>query len=142
MIANYLRAISGTRAPLGEGRLLGITAGLNCGPANPTAKDAGAALERPQRTAIGWDGHLVAAHNNAKAIEASDLPVFCGHHLGAVLEADQAIEPLDLGEPLMAEATLVVVEPVNNDFLRGAVRVICGVHRRRRADLVHEPNGE
>ena len=89
MIANYLRAISGTRAPLGgEGRLLGITAGLNCGPANPTPKDAGAALERPQRTVIGWDGHLVAAHNNAKAIEASDLPVFCGHHLGAVLEAD------------------------------------------------------
>ena len=88
MIANYLRAISAHALPSGEGRLLGITAGLNCGPANPTAKDAGAALERPQRTAIGWDGHLVAAHNNAKAIEASDLPVFYGHHLGGVLKAD------------------------------------------------------
>jgi hypothetical protein len=67
---------------------------------------------------------------------------FCGRHSGGVFEADQAIEPLDLGEPLMAEATLVVVEPVNKYVLRAAVGVICGVHRRRRADLVHERNGE
>ena len=43
---------------------------------------------------------------------------------GGVLEADQATKPLDLGEPLMAETTLVVVERVNNYFLRAAVRVI------------------
>ena len=61
---------------------------------------------------------------------------------GGVFEADQAIEPPDLGEPLMAEATLMVVERVDNYFLPGAVRVIRRVHRRRRADLVHERNGE
>jgi hypothetical protein len=59
-----------------------------------------------------------------------------------VLEADQAIEPFDLGEPLMAEAALVVVERVNNHFRCAAVCVICRVHSRRRARVVHERNGE
>ena len=61
---------------------------------------------------------------------------------GDVFEADQSIEPLDLCESLMAETALMVVEGIDNYFLRATVRVIRRVHRRRRADLVHERNGE
>src|SRR5688572_14993298 len=66
----------------------------------------------------------------------------CGSTLRRLFEADQAIEPLDLGEPLMAETTLVIIERVDNYFLRAAVRVISRVHRRRWANLVHERYGE
>ena len=62
--------------------------------------------------------------------------------LARLLEADQAIKPVDLGKALVAEATLMVIEPVDDDVLCAAVRVIRGVHRRRRADLVHQRHRE
>jgi hypothetical protein len=57
-----------------------------------------------------------------------------------VLEADQVIEPIDLGKALVAESTLVVIERVNDNLFCAAIRVIRGIYRRRRADLVHKPN--
>ena len=60
-----------------------------------------------------------------------------GKSAGAI-EADQPIEPVNLGQPLMAHATLMVIEGVNNDVFGAAVRVICGVDGRRRACFIHE----
>lgn len=49
--------------------------------------------------------------------------------LGFRLKADVAIEPTNLGEPLMSQAALMIVEAVDHDLLLAAVGVIRRVHR-------------
>jgi hypothetical protein len=46
------------------------------------------------------------------------------------LEADQVIEPVDLGKALVAASTLVIIERVNDDVLCAAIRLIRGIHCR------------
>ena len=73
-----------------------------------------------QHTAVGAPSTVATC-----AARAADIRKSAG-----AIETDQPIEPVNLGQPLMAHATLMVIEGVNNDVFGAAVRVICGVDDR------------
>ena len=109
--------------------------------ANP-GRDETSAL-RVAHELIGREIDLSA--EGALSPPARDHRIYSGFVEGLsrnVIEPDEAIEPFDLGKPLMAEAALVIVEWVNNYFRCATVCMICRVHSRRRARLIHKRDRE